>query len=116
MNMKEMAPGVYEVASDSDARRTYVVNLTGPYGQCTCTHWAIQRNRAASKGQDPPACKHVRAAQTNGNSAAWRAKQAELEAERARLEEQLSAEKKAKEDAKRDKMASELQKMIADMK
>lgn len=114
--MKEIAPGIYEIPSDSDARRTYVVNLTGPHGQCTCTHWAIQRNRAQSKGLDPPACKHVRYALANGNSPAWQAKQAELEAERTKLTEQLEAEKKAKEDAKRDKMATELQKMIADMK
>jgi hypothetical protein len=88
--MKQLGDGVYEVPSDSDYNRTYIVNLTGPTAQCTCVHWAIQRNKQAGKGLPPLDCKHVRLVKSSGAVA------------------QAKAEVVAKKDA-------DMQKMIADL-
>jgi hypothetical protein len=101
--MKEMAPGVYEVSSDSDASRTYVVNLTGQHPQCTCTHYAIQRNRQAGKGLPPLPCKHIRSVQRMNPDAFKAQKEAETKAR-----SDAEAAKVAADQAKRQKMAAEL--------
>jgi hypothetical protein len=104
--MKQLGEGVFEVPSDSDYSRTYVVNLTGEYAQCTCTAWAIKRNKNKSRGLPPGDCKHVTAVKRMNPDAlqAQRAAEAKARAD-------ADAAKAAAEQEKRQKMALELAKM-----
>jgi hypothetical protein len=104
--MKEMAPGVYEVASDSDYSKTYIVNMTGPFGQCTCTNYAIQKNRQKAKGLPPLDCKHIRSIR-NMNPTAFKAQKAAQEA----AAEKIRLEAEAEKQAQANKMKAELLKM-----
>lgn len=101
--MKQLGDGLFEVPSDSDASRTYIVNLTGDHPQCTCTAWAVGRNRAKAKGVLPAPCKHVRfvwAADKN----TWR------ESKKREAEAKATAEAQQRETAKAEllKMRAEL--------
>lgn len=108
--MKQLGEGLFEVPSDSDASRTYIVNMTGAYPQCTCTAWAFNRNRAKRDGTLPKPCKHCTAVMRVDKSAWAGMKEKEAEA--------IVAAKKAAQDeenVKREKMKAELLKMRADL-
>lgn len=66
--MIEMGPGLYKVESDSSSKE-YIVDLTGAVYSCTCTAWAIGRNRAQGKGLPAPACKHIAQVTAHGGKA-----------------------------------------------
>jgi hypothetical protein len=66
--MIEAGPGIYKVQSDS-SNKEYIVDLTGAVHSCTCTAWAIARNRAVAKGNPAPACKHIRYVISQGGTA-----------------------------------------------
>lgn len=63
--MKQLAPTVFQVGSET-SDRTYIVDMSGDHPTCTCTAWAIARNRAHSAGKPPPGCKHVRQVEETG--------------------------------------------------
>lgn len=108
--MKQLGEGLFEVPSDSDYSRTYVVNLTGDYGQCTCTAWAIKRNKNKSRGLPPGDCKHITAVKRMNPAAFAAQKEAEVKAQA-----KAEAEAKARAEAERKKMGAELAKMRADL-
>lgn len=61
LSVTKLQEGVYEVPSATSST-IYVVRYgrEGPYWSCTCTRWAITRNRAGGMGNKGE-CKHVRA-------------------------------------------------------
>lgn len=64
MDITETTPGLYEVASESSTK-TYFVDVRGkgvdgdPH-TCTCTRYAINKNRAGGDGFQGETCKHLR--------------------------------------------------------
>lgn len=53
-------PNIFRVESGSNADTTYIVDMTGPVTTCTCTRYAITRNRAGGSGCQGE-CKHLNA-------------------------------------------------------
>lgn len=96
--MIQIGDTAWEVQSDS-TDKTYTVNLTSSEGwpTCTCTAFAINRNRAVGRGQTPKNCKHITSVIALGGSQ----KMAEVK------------EQKIKEQAK--KATSALRDMLADL-
>lgn len=66
-------PNIFRVESASDADKAYVVDVTGPINTCTCTWYAITRNRAGGAGCQGE-CKHLRAVEDYLGSAKHNAK------------------------------------------
>lgn len=56
--IERAAENIYRVPSDSDAEKFYIVDLTSKIKTCTCTAYAIQRNRAGGAGCQGK-CKHL---------------------------------------------------------
>lgn len=108
--MKQMGEGLYEVPSDTDASRTYIVNMTGAYPQCTCTAWAFNRNRAKRDGTLPKPCKHCTAVMRIPQSG-W----AEMKAKEADAAAAAKVAAENEKQAQADKMKAELLKMRNDL-
>lgn len=108
--MKQLGNGLFEVPSDSDSSRTYIVNMTGAYPQCTCTAWAFNRNRAKTAGTLPKPCKHCTAVMRVPQSG-W----ADMKAKQAEAEAAAAAAADVEKEAKADKMKAELLKMRNDL-
>jgi hypothetical protein len=108
--VKQLADGIFEVPSDSDYNKTYVVNLTGKYPQCTCTAWAINRNRAVRDGVTPKPCKHCKQALNQDPAATKR-----IAAQKAQAEADAKAAYAAAQTAEKEKMKAEILKMRADL-
>lgn len=66
MQLTRLGTGVYQVASET-SDRTYVVDLNNDPPTCSCTHWAIGRNRAVGAGKTIPGCKHTREVVANAS-------------------------------------------------
>lgn len=96
--MIQIGDTAWEVQSDS-TDKTYTVNLTSSEGwpTCTCTAFAINRNRAVGKGLTPKNCKHITSVIALGGSQKF----AEVK------------EQKTKEQAK--KATAALRDMLADL-
>ena len=73
MNITEQTPGLFEVESESSTK-TYFVDVRGkgvdgdPH-TCTCTRYAINKNRAGGDGYQGETCKHLREVYANRNVA-----------------------------------------------
>ncbi len=65
MDITETAAGLYEVVSDTNANKSYFVDVRGkgvdgdPH-TCNCTRYAINKNRAGGDGYQGDTCKHLR--------------------------------------------------------
>jgi len=57
--IQRSAPTIFRVPSDSDAEKFYLVDITSRIHSCTCTAYAISRNRAGGTGCQGK-CKHLR--------------------------------------------------------
>lgn len=60
--MERVSQYVFKVGSDNSDKE-YFVDLTPNKRSCTCTHYAIQRNRAVRDGREVPECKHINSAE-----------------------------------------------------
>lgn len=60
MAVRRKAPDVYEVDSDTNLRRKYLVTFgtEGKFWSCTCPAYAIKRNRKGGLGH-VGMCKHI---------------------------------------------------------
>jgi hypothetical protein len=107
--IKQVGEGIYEVPSGTSHGKHYVVNLThAGRPECTCTNWAVTRNKRKSVGQapDPYECKHIREALRADPNLLKKQRAAEAEEYR-----QRAAAEKAEKQAQADKMKAELLKM-----
>lgn len=74
MQVERVAEEIFRVTSETAADKKYAVDLSEP-PNCTCTHWATQRNKLVSQARREGRaddtvrfeCKHVKAAMARRN-------------------------------------------------
>lgn len=108
--------GLYEAESDSSAGKLYMVDLRGkgidgdPH-TCTCTRYAINKNRAGGDGYQGETCKHLREAYAAHNGTAASPAKTRTQAKIKKDTE----EQEAADEFERIRVAASLQHILSDL-